>query len=60
GGTSGWFPDNLGGKPWADGSVNAMYNFAKAEEDWSKTWPQSEDDRAFRIDSVKMWKLGGC
>ncbi|KAJ8073522.1 hypothetical protein PM082_011798 [Marasmius tenuissimus] len=60
GGTSGWFPDNLGGKPWADGSVNAMYNFAKAEGDWSKTWPQSEDDRAFRIDSVKMWKLGGC
>lgn len=60
GGTSGWFPDNVGGKPWADGSRNAMVDFAKAQDDWSKTWPESLDHRAFRIDYVKMWKLGGC
>ncbi|KAL0574640.1 hypothetical protein V5O48_007336 [Marasmius crinis-equi] len=48
GGTSGWFPDNLGGKPWADGSDRAMTDFAKAQDDWSKTWP-GEDDRAFRM-----------
>ncbi|KAF9255429.1 concanavalin A-like lectin/glucanase [Marasmius fiardii PR-910] len=49
GGTSGWFPDNLGGKSWADGSRNAMVDFAKAQDQWSKTWPENLDDRAFRM-----------
>jgi hypothetical protein len=26
GGTSGWFPDNKGGKPWYDGSLS-MFSF---------------------------------
>ncbi|EPQ51586.1 glycoside hydrolase family 16 protein [Gloeophyllum trabeum ATCC 11539] len=56
GGTSGWFPDNVGDKPWYDGSATAMYNFAQAQDTWSATWPSSADDRAFRIDYVKMWK----
>ncbi|RDX46454.1 concanavalin A-like lectin/glucanase [Lentinus brumalis] len=60
GGTSGWFPDNVGGKPWFDGSSSAMRDFAQAQDTWAATWPSSEDDRAFRIDSVKMWKLGSC
>ena len=25
GGTSGWFPDNKGGKPWYDGSLSALF-----------------------------------
>lgn len=31
GGTSGWFPDNVGGKPWADGDPGAMKAFAEAQ-----------------------------
>ncbi|KAG1883747.1 glycoside hydrolase family 16 protein [Suillus subluteus] len=59
GGTSGWFPDSVGGKPWFDGSTTAMHDFANAQDTWSATWPSSADDRAFRIDYVKMWKLCG-
>ena len=57
GGTSGWFPDGVGGKMWFDGSATAMTDFANAQDEWSATWPDSDDDRAFRIDSVNMWKL---
>ncbi|KAL4080064.1 glycoside hydrolase family 16 protein [Scleroderma yunnanense] len=57
GGTSGWFPDNVGSKPWLDGSEDAMRAFASAQDTWSATWPSSADDRAFRIDYVKMWQL---
>ncbi|KAF9042890.1 concanavalin A-like lectin/glucanase domain-containing protein [Panaeolus papilionaceus] len=55
GGTSGWFPDNVGGKPWFDGSLSAMHDFAKAQDTWSATWPQSVEDRSMRVDYVKMW-----
>jgi len=58
GGTSGWFPDNVGGKPWYDGSATAMREFAIAQPTWSATWPSDADDRALRVQSVKMWKLG--
>ncbi|KAF9075488.1 concanavalin A-like lectin/glucanase domain-containing protein [Rhodocollybia butyracea] len=57
GGTSGWFPDGVGGKPWTDGDPKAMYDFALAQDTWSATWPTSEDDLAMRVDWVKMWKM---
>ncbi|KAJ8502368.1 hypothetical protein ONZ45_g11829 [Pleurotus djamor] len=57
GGTSGYFPDNLGNKPWFDGSETAMRDFLNAQDEWYSTWPENEDSRAFRIDSVKMWKI---
>jgi len=57
GGTSGWFPDKLGGKPWFDGSASAMRDFASQQSTWSATWPSDDDDRSFRIDSVRMWKF---
>ncbi|KAG1787577.1 glycoside hydrolase family 16 protein [Suillus plorans] len=57
GGTSGWFPDSVGGKPWYDGSATAMRDFASKYEQWTATWPPNPDQRAFRIDYVKMWKL---
>ena len=59
GGTSGWFPDGVGGKMWFDSSGNqeALWDFANAQKTWSATWPSSEDDRAMRVKSVKMWKL---
>jgi len=56
GGTSGWFPDNKGGKPWYDGSLTATRDFARAQDVWSATWPTNLNDRAFRIDYVKMWE----
>ena len=49
GGTSGWFPDGVGGKPWLDSSDDAMAKFAAAQSTWSKTWPSSANDRAFRM-----------
>jgi len=57
GGTSGWFPDNVGGKPWYDGSATAMSDFAHAQNTWYSTWPSNAADRAFRIDYVRMWSL---
>nr|GAT50240.1 glycoside hydrolase family 16 protein [Mycena chlorophos] len=56
GGTSGWFPDKVGGKPWLDGSNTAMYDFWQAKNSWYSTWPQNPEEGAFRIESVKMWK----
>ena len=49
GGTSGWFPDGVGGKPWLDSSDTAMLSFAQAQNTWLKTWPTNQDDRAFRM-----------
>ncbi|KAF7307707.1 Glycoside hydrolase family 16 protein [Mycena kentingensis (nom. inval.)] len=56
GGTSGWFYDKVGGKPWLDDSSTAMFEFWQAKNKWYSTWPQDAADAAFRIDSVKMWK----
>jgi len=60
GGTSGWFPDGVGDKPWYDTSSTAKFDFATAQDTWASTWPSDVDQRSFRIDSVKMWQLGGC
>ena len=57
GGTSGWFPDGVGDKPWLDQSSTAIRDFTEKQATWSATWPSSEDDRAMRVKSVKMWKL---
>jgi hypothetical protein len=48
GGTSGWFPDGYGDKPWYDTSGDkAMAAFFDAQDTWSATWPSNEEDRAF-------------
>jgi beta-glucanase (GH16 family) len=57
GGTSGWFPDDVGGKPWTDVAPDAIWFFANNQSTWSATWPSSEDDVALRVDWVKMWKM---
>ncbi|THG96108.1 hypothetical protein EW026_g5660 [Hermanssonia centrifuga] len=56
GGTNGWFPDGVGGKPWFDSSVTAMSEFANAQDTWYSTWATDPKDRAMVIDSVKMWQ----
>jgi len=48
GGTSGWFPDGKGDKPWFDGSLTAMRDFAKAKDKWYPTWGD-RDERSFRM-----------
>jgi len=55
GGTNGWFPDDLGGKPWVDQSSSAMRDFAFRQNDWFATWPQDVSQRAMVVDSVKMY-----
>ena len=46
GGTNGWFPDKAGNKPWFDRSNAAMFDFANATDEWSKTWASKPEDRA--------------
>ncbi|KAF9074578.1 concanavalin A-like lectin/glucanase domain-containing protein [Rhodocollybia butyracea] len=55
GGTNGWFPDDPD-KPWLDGSKTAMRDFYLAQDKWYPTWPTNPQDRAFVIDSVKMYE----
>ena len=45
GGTNGWFPDGAGNKPWLDGSLTAMHDFAEAQDTWYATWPQDPKQR---------------
>ncbi|KAF4955565.1 hypothetical protein FSARC_11828 [Fusarium sarcochroum] len=59
GGTNGWFPDAIGGKPWADSSETPMRDFWKANETWLPTWGPKEE-RGMVIKSVKMWQEGAC
>jgi len=56
GGTNGWFPDGAGNKPWLDGSLEAMYDFARAQDQWFSTWPTDLTRRGLAVDSVKMWQ----
>ena len=48
GGTSGWFPDYVGNKPWQDESTDAILQFAQAQDTWSATWGQC-DSLALRV-----------
>ena len=50
GGTSGFFPDGIGGKPWSNGDVHAMNAFWDANAQWKATWAQP-----LAVDSVKVW-----
>lgn len=49
GGTSGWFPDGIGNKPWFDKSSTAMRDFALAQDTWHGTWATDVNDLAFRV-----------
>jgi len=55
GGTNGWFPDGPE-KPWLDGSQTAMRDFLDAQDQWYPTWPTNPENRAFVIDSVRMYQ----
>ena len=42
-------PGQPRGKMWFDGSQTAMRDFARAQDTWAPTWPDSADDRALRV-----------
>lgn len=59
GSTNGWFPDAVGGKPWADNSETPMRDFWKSNSTWLPSWGTKEE-RGMVIKSVKMWQEGKC
>jgi len=56
GGTNGYFPDGVGGKPWSDTSQHAVNEFYAAKSNWSSTWSTSSDPHAaaLQVDWVKL------
>jgi len=59
GATNGYFQDGVGGKPWVDGSGEAMAQFWNASTSWLPTWGTGSD-RGMTVKSVKMWSEGAC
>lgn len=55
GGTSGYFPDGVGGKPWTNHDTHASNNFYNAKSSWYPTW--KGEGAALQVDWVKVWSL---
>ncbi|KAG0312572.1 hypothetical protein BGZ99_009388 [Dissophora globulifera] len=56
-GSSGYFPDGVGGKPWSDTSEHAVNDFYAAKDDWYPTWgSESGTDRALAVDYIRVYK----
>ncbi|KAF9950108.1 hypothetical protein BGZ72_008168 [Mortierella alpina] len=57
GGSSGYFPDNVGGKPWSDKSGHAVNEFYDAKDSWYPSWgPENGLDRAMAVDYIRVFK----
>ena len=55
GGVSGFFPDDMGNKPWSDSSPHAVNEFWDQYDQWGPTW--DGEGAALKIDSVKVWSV---
>ncbi|KAK4446876.1 concanavalin A-like lectin/glucanase domain-containing protein, partial [Podospora aff. communis PSN243] len=55
GGTSGYFPDGVDGKPWADKVNGSASQFWKARSSWEPTWGEGAA-RGMTVKKVSMWK----
>lgn len=55
GGTSGWFPDGVQGKPWADASTTPRLDFWNARNQWAPTWNQTGSGEMI-VRKVTMWQ----
>ena len=55
GGVNGYFPDNIGGKPWKDTDGHSVNEFYDSKDQWMPTW--NGEDSALQIDSIKVWKF---
>jgi len=54
GGTNGYFPDGVGGKPWTDTSAHAANDFWNARGSWQPTW--QGDSIALQVDWVRVYQ----
>lgn len=54
GGTNGYWPDGVGGKPWEDNSAHAVNDFWGAVNTWYPTWTAP-----FEIDYVRVYQTAG-
>lgn len=59
GGTNGFFPDQVGNKPWGDKSLTAQRDFWVANGTWLPTWGVG-NERGLTVKSAKMWSQGAC
>ena len=50
GGTNGYFPDGMAGKPWSNGDQHSVNGFWNAKPQWSQTW--KGEDAALQVDYV--------
>lgn len=58
GGTNGFFPDSMGKKPWVNAQQSvAPSSFWSALSSWLPSWPESPEDRAMVVESVKMYRI---
>lgn len=57
GGTGGYFPDGVGGKPWSNTDDHAVNAFLNAKGQWYSTWDQQGEGSALQVDSIKIWAL---
>ncbi|EWZ85421.1 hypothetical protein BFJ63_vAg3443 [Fusarium oxysporum f. sp. narcissi] len=55
GGTSGWFPDDVHGKPWVNDAIFPRGDFWNAKDRWYPTWEKNNGGEMV-IKSVSMWQ----
>ena len=55
GGTSGYFPDGMGGKPWSDNDPHSVNSFYNNRGSWLPTW--QGEAAALKVDYIKVWSL---
>lgn len=55
GGTTGWFPDGIDGKPWSDDSISPRKDFWHGKSQWYPTWEQNSGGELL-IKRVSMWQ----
>lgn len=58
GSRTGWFPNQMGNKPWVDGTDTAMQDFWNAVDQWYPTWGKG-NDRGMTVKNIKMWQQKG-
>lgn len=57
GGTNGYFPDGICGKPWANSSGAAANDFWNSRGAWYPTWNYpATNDAAMKIDYVRVYQ----
>lgn len=54
GGSTDYFPDGMGGKPWSNASPHTVDDFYNAKGQWYPTW--KGDSVAMQIDYIKVWQ----